>query len=103
MPFVNSATPAGQPIMRPLWYEFPEAMDAFEVQSEFMFGNSMLVAPVLEAGATSVEAYLPTGARWFDAHTGQEVVRRRGWVSGQSPRHKVGSSQVNAQAAGANG
>ena len=82
--------------MRPLWYEFPEATDAYEVQSEFMFGSSMLVAPVLEAGATSVEAYLPTGARWFDAHTGQEVVRHKGWVSGQSPRHKVGSSQGSA-------
>lgn len=82
--------------MRPLWYEFPEATDAYDVQSEFMFGDSMLVAPVLEAGAASVEAYLPTAARWFDAHTGQEVVRRMGWVSGQSPRHKVGSNQGNA-------
>ena len=39
---------------------------------DFMLGDALLVAPVVQASATSRDGYLPNGpAAWFDFHTGQ--------------------------------
>lgn len=40
----------GVPIMRPLWYEFPDQPDLYGVQTEFLLGPSMLVRPVTQVG-----------------------------------------------------
>ncbi len=37
-----------------------------------MFGDSVLVAPVMELGVRSRSVYLPEGKTWVDAHTGKE-------------------------------
>eukprot|EP00884_Botryococcus_braunii_P010405 jgi/Botrbrau1/19366/Bobra.0338s0001.1 len=63
---------AGLPIMRPMWYEFPSLEAGFAMDDQFMLGPALLVAPVLQAGATSRPVLLPTVSRWFDAHTGIE-------------------------------
>jgi alpha-glucosidase (family GH31 glycosyl hydrolase) len=36
----------GVPIMRPLWYEFPDKTELFSVDDEFMLGPGMLVKPI---------------------------------------------------------
>lgn len=36
----------GVPIMRPLWYEFPNNAELFAVDDEFMLGPGMLVKPI---------------------------------------------------------
>ncbi len=58
----------GAPIMRALWMDFPGEADAPHVNdervstTEYMFGPSLLVAPVTEQGQTSREVYLPAGS-----------------------------------------
>jgi alpha-D-xyloside xylohydrolase len=66
------AADAGLPPMRPLFLEFPDDPGAWEVADSYLFGADLLVAPVLEAGATSREVYLPAGAAWTDAWTGEQ-------------------------------
>lgn len=68
----------GLPLMRPLWLEFPEDVEAAAVSDQFMLGADLLVAPVCEAGATGRVVYLPAGRDWFDVNTGEW---RRGGVS----------------------
>jgi alpha-D-xyloside xylohydrolase len=63
----------GLPIMRPLLIEFPQDQRSWEVDDQFMFGADLLVAPVLEEGARKRTVYLPAGARWTNAWTGQAV------------------------------
>ena len=63
----------GTPMMRPLLVEFPEDPGSWEVDDQFMFGPDILVAPVLEQGATERAVYLPAGARWTNAWTGEDV------------------------------
>lgn len=52
----------GAPVMRGLFHEFPHDERAWSVADEFLFGPDILVAPVLSAGATSRDVYLPAGA-----------------------------------------
>ena len=65
------ASVKGKPPMRPLFFDFPDDTVGQTVDDQFMFGPDLLVAPVLEAGVTSRNVYLPAGAKWTDAWTGK--------------------------------
>lgn len=55
----------GDPILRPLMYDFSDAPSEFE-DNQFLVGPSILQAPFLEERKTR-EAYLPGSDAWFDA------------------------------------
>lgn len=57
----------GIPLMRPLWFEFPDQPALYGVEEEFLLGPGILVKPVLQAGAQSVDITLPEGAVWYEA------------------------------------
>lgn len=57
------------PLMRPLYFDHPADPAVWEHPLQWMFGADLLVAPVLEPGATTWPVYLPEGD-WIDAHTG---------------------------------
>jgi alpha-D-xyloside xylohydrolase len=59
--------------MRPLVYDFPADACAASLADEFMLGPDLLVAPVVEQGATARSVYLPAGVTWMDAWSGQEL------------------------------
>ena len=61
----------GQPAMRGLFHEFPDDAAAWDVDDQFLLGSDVLVAPVLAAGARERDVYLPAGASWTDAATGE--------------------------------
>lgn len=65
----------GDPVMRTLFYNFPSDKNAWEVEDEFMFGDSILVAPVLHATdeAKSRQVYLPKDQDWVNAITGETI------------------------------
>lgn len=56
----------GAPIMRAMVYEFQQDSNVYEQSFDYMFGRDILVANVLEKGATSRCVYLPEGSRWYD-------------------------------------
>ena len=57
-----SAAENGAPPMRPLWFDFPDDTTAWTVEDQYLFGPSVLVAPVTSFGARSRDVYLPEGA-----------------------------------------
>ncbi|XP_020327587.1 neutral alpha-glucosidase AB isoform X3 [Oncorhynchus kisutch] len=64
---------SGQPVMRPLWVEYPQDTATFSMDDQFLLGRDLLVHPVTEEGARGVTAYLPgKGEVWFDVHTFQK-------------------------------
>jgi len=71
---------SGLPPMRPLWMEFPEDTEVLAMDDQWMVGAALLVKPVVEAGKTSVDVYLPKGV-WYNEldaqkHTSSGAVKR---------------------------
>ena len=58
--------------MRLLAFDFPEDKDVLDCKDQFMYGPSLLVCPVLEAGVVSRDVYLPGDNKWIDFWTGKK-------------------------------
>jgi alpha-D-xyloside xylohydrolase len=89
MPYIyaqaKNATERGLPMVRALFIEYPDDPGAWQVDDEYLFGSDILVAPLLEAGTTERNVYLPQG-QWIDYQTGR--VYSGGWskiAAGQIP------------------
>lgn len=67
---MEQASKTGEPVMRPLFFDFPEDQLCWEVEDAYMFGSDLLVAPVMEAGVCERAVYLPAGCNWTEAATG---------------------------------
>jgi alpha-glucosidase/alpha-D-xyloside xylohydrolase len=76
MPYLYSAVKAtcetGLPLIRALWLHYPDDPTAVARDDEYLWGRDILVAPVVEKGATSRALYLPRGT-WFDFWTQEKV------------------------------
>lgn len=66
----EEASENGSPLMRAMFYEFPEDPVCWELQDQYMFGSRLLVAPILALNASVREVYLPEG-RWKEQRTGE--------------------------------
>jgi alpha-glucosidase/alpha-D-xyloside xylohydrolase len=85
MPYLYSAvhecTQTAMPIIRALWLHYPDDATAVARGDEYLWGREILVAPVVEKGATSRNVYLPKGI-WHDFWTderhegGREITRK---------------------------
>ena len=67
---MQHASRDGVPALRPLFLDFPEDETVAAMDDEFIFGDDLLVAPVLVEGLTERSVYLPKGV-WFDYWTGR--------------------------------
>jgi alpha-D-xyloside xylohydrolase len=82
------ASAAGVPPMRPLFFDFPQDTASAGVDDEFLFGPDLLVAPVLEERARRRSVYLPAGATWRDAWTGESQPGGR-WIEADAPLERI--------------
>ena len=69
---MEEAHEKGTPVMRTLFYMYPEDCACWDVEDEYMYGPDVLVAPVLYAGQTKRNVYLPKGDDWVETATGRE-------------------------------
>jgi alpha-D-xyloside xylohydrolase len=51
----------GSPLIRTMFYEFPEDARCWETEDQYMFGSRYLVAPILELNRFERQVYLPAG------------------------------------------
>ncbi|XP_070592536.1 myogenesis-regulating glycosidase-like [Erythrolamprus reginae] len=56
-------TNTGDPIIRPIWWISPGDESAHKIDSQFLIGDSLMVAPVLEMGKQERDIYIPAG-KW---------------------------------------
>ena len=65
---MKEASVNGSPVIRTMFYEFPEDEKCWECEDQYMFGPDYLVAPVFEYGARERRLYLPAG-KWENIFT----------------------------------
>lgn len=56
---------SGRPIMRPVFFDWPADERAATIQDEFLFGDHLLIAPVLKLFGMERNVYVPAG-EWYD-------------------------------------
>ncbi len=59
----------GTPIMRPLFWHYPDDETAYTIADEYLFGRDLLVAPVLTEKTDRRQVYFPKG-KWYDMDYG---------------------------------
>jgi alpha-D-xyloside xylohydrolase len=73
MPYIyaqaKDSSSRGYPMLRTLFFEFPNDPGSWEVDDEYMFGSNLLVAPLFESADTR-KVYLPPGD-WIDYQSGK--------------------------------
>jgi alpha-glucosidase len=62
----------GAPILRPLFWAYPQDTATYSMDDEFMCGDAVLVAPITRPGVEYRHVYVPAG-RWFHYWTGERV------------------------------
>lgn len=68
---MKEAHEKGSPVMRTLFYEFPKDKECWDITDAYMYGPDILVAPICHEHAFSRKVYLPEGAKWTHAGTGE--------------------------------
>ena len=69
--YLNSTR--GLPFMRPLFFEEPTNKALFDQSETYLWGNAILVSPILEKGKKTQVVYFPTTSDWIDFYTGEII------------------------------
>ncbi|MBN9181837.1 MAG: glycosyl hydrolase family 31, partial [Microbacterium sp.] len=74
VPYLAAAAAAAvstdRPLMRPLFFEWPDDAAVWSAPTQWLLGDDLLVAPVLAPGLVRSDVYLPAGT-WHDVWTGE--------------------------------
>ncbi len=55
----------GNPIVRPMFFEFPDDSICYDLGQQYMFGDALLLAPIIVRGQQSRQVYLPENHLWY--------------------------------------
>lgn len=74
------AVKRGHPLLKTMFFEFSEDNNCLEIENQYMFGDSMLVAPLFEDYATERMVYIPQGT-WIDLQNTQNIYQGNCWYN----------------------
>ncbi|MBQ8989084.1 MAG: DUF5110 domain-containing protein [Prevotella sp.] len=69
----REAYETGVSLCRPLYYDYPEAEQAYSQRNEYLFGGNLLIAPItkpMQEERSTVQVWLPEGTAWYETATG---------------------------------
>lgn len=84
--FVRAAE-TGEPVQRPLIFDFQYETPVGDIDDEYLFGRDLLVAPVDKPGMTARQVYLPAGG-WYAWHS-DEPVSGRSYAIAPTPMDRI--------------
>lgn len=69
----DEAETRGLPLQRPLFLHHPDDADCYDVETAYLYGRDLLVAPVIAEGVAEQPVYLPRGADWVHVWSGERI------------------------------
>ncbi|XP_062242243.1 sucrase-isomaltase, intestinal [Platichthys flesus] len=78
----------GSTVVRPLLHEFVNDKATWDIHKQFLWGPALMITPVLDQGARSVDGYVPD-ARWYDYHSAKYVGVRGQTVPMPTPLDQI--------------
>ena len=78
----EEASRTGLPVQRPLFLHFEQDRRTYAIQTQYLYGRDLLVAPVIQAGVERWRAYLPGDGEWVHVWSGE---RFRGGAEAEVP------------------
>lgn len=92
------ASEKGYPVMRPVFFDYPDDENCYSLGEEYMFGDDIIFAPIVNRGQTEKTVYLPEG-EWLFARTKEEFASGYHTVSAEIDEYiafvKKGSEVLN--------
>ncbi|MBO4291801.1 MAG: hypothetical protein J5898_07830 [Lachnospiraceae bacterium] len=70
--YMDEASETGAPVMRPMFWEYPEDETCYTLEDQYFYGSDILFAPIYSQGCTQREVYLPEGV-WINALTKEKT------------------------------
>ncbi len=100
MKYMDIASKTGSPLMRPMFYDYETDEVCYTLEDQYMFGEDILFAPIMQKGQTEREVYLPEG-RWVSVldkkvYEGKQTVKMRADISQYIAFVKDGSDVLEA-------
>jgi alpha-glucosidase (family GH31 glycosyl hydrolase) len=66
----------GGTVVRSMAHEYSQDSNCWGLDEQFLWGSSLLIAPVIYEGQTMKNLYLPPPpVRWYDYYTGKEQIK----------------------------
>ena len=91
LPYIYSeavrCTEEKEPMMRAMFYDFPGSTECEKLDMQYMFGRSLLVAPVTEEKGIAVRVYLPEG-KWHGLYDGK-IYDQPGYYDIEAPLDRI--------------
>jgi alpha-D-xyloside xylohydrolase len=85
---MKEAHEKGTPVIRPLFYDFPQDKLCFDITDQYMFGPDILVAPILYKGQRARKVYLPEGAKWKEVSS-EKTFNGGQWIDCDAPLERI--------------
>nr|XP_027203751.1 lysosomal alpha-glucosidase-like [Dermatophagoides pteronyssinus] len=70
----------GGTVLRPLFFEFPGDQNSYKIDTQFMWGSSMMIAPALLPNQKKIDVYFPKGT-WYFISDYQRIEGRGEFIS----------------------
>lgn len=88
METMDEASKEGTPVIRSMFFEFPEDEICWEIEDQYMFGEALLVCPVYCYQERKRRLYLPEGEEWIDWRTGKKYKGGQ-WIEVDAPLEDI--------------
>ncbi|KAM5135364.1 lysosomal alpha-glucosidase-like [Mantella aurantiaca] len=84
----HRAHTSGETVARALFIEFPSDPNTWTIDRQFLWGEALLITPVLEEGKRQVSGYFPSGT-WYSFLTGVQILSKGQWISLPAPMETI--------------
>ena len=85
---MSEAHEKGTPVIRPMFYDFADDKNCWEIENQYMFGSDVLVIPVTDKDCRKMNVYLPCGKTWTNAWTNESFEGGQ-WISVDAPIEQI--------------